>query len=313
LWQWNLPGVSSIEVTGAQIDEVRLYPVNAEMTTFTYDPLIGMTGQCDANNRITHYAYDGFNRLAVVKDQERKILLKNDYSYTIQSDGYVVYGNAFKSTDFTKNNCAADYTGSTVTYPVPANTYYAATQVAADALAEADIAANGQAYANSTGTCTLLTYYSAAVSGDFYSTTCPYPQEGAPYHVEVPADQFLSHLSQADANGLAIAYAQAEADAYGDCIEMVNVSFSASINDAYNFIVTIADYQTGATLYTFEGTPGNNVIGILPAGYYNVYIDYVVWTGSMYYFGIGCSPEAYSYSHANSVYLSTGCSEIYIY
>jgi YD repeat-containing protein len=70
----------SINLTG-QIDEVRLYPANAQMITFMYDPLIGMTGQCDANNGLTYYEYDGFGRLSVVKDQDGNIIKTIDYHY----------------------------------------------------------------------------------------------------------------------------------------------------------------------------------------------------------------------------------------
>lgn len=47
---------TSITVSGSNyIDELRLYPKNALMTTYTYTPLVGMTSQCDANNKITYY------------------------------------------------------------------------------------------------------------------------------------------------------------------------------------------------------------------------------------------------------------------
>lgn len=70
----------SINLTG-QIDEVRLYPVKAQMITFTFDPLIGMTMQCDVNDRLTCYEYDGFGRLAVVKDQDGNIIKTVDYHH----------------------------------------------------------------------------------------------------------------------------------------------------------------------------------------------------------------------------------------
>ena len=51
------------------------------MTTYTYEPLIGMTSKCDANNRITHYDYDSFGRLKVICDQNKIILKEFDYQY----------------------------------------------------------------------------------------------------------------------------------------------------------------------------------------------------------------------------------------
>jgi hypothetical protein len=66
------------------------------------------------------------------------------------------YYNALQSQNFTRNNCGSGYDGSTVAYTVPAGTYSSTTsQAAADQLALDEIAANGQSYANSNGTCTL--------------------------------------------------------------------------------------------------------------------------------------------------------------
>lgn len=53
---------------------------------------------------------------------------------------------------FTRNNCGAQF-GTTVEYVVQAGTYRAADKAAANTLAQNDINANGQNFANSTGTC----------------------------------------------------------------------------------------------------------------------------------------------------------------
>jgi len=64
------------------------------------------------------------------------------------------YYNAQQSQTFTKT-CSAGYTGSQVTYTVPPGKYSStASQSAATQLALNDIAANGQHYADSLGTCT---------------------------------------------------------------------------------------------------------------------------------------------------------------
>jgi YD repeat-containing protein len=65
----------------AYIDEVRMYPLNAQMTTYTYDPLIGVTSITDAKGDTITYTYDSFGRLQNVKDKDGNILSENEYHY----------------------------------------------------------------------------------------------------------------------------------------------------------------------------------------------------------------------------------------
>lgn len=55
-------------LTIANIDELRLYPKGAQMTTYTYQPLIGITSKCDVGNHISYYEYDAFSRLHRIRD-----------------------------------------------------------------------------------------------------------------------------------------------------------------------------------------------------------------------------------------------------
>lgn len=78
---------TTLTITGTGgIDEVRFYPSTARMTTYTYDPLIGMTSQCDASNLITYYEYDGFGRLRIVRDQDKNIIKRLCYNYAGQQE-----------------------------------------------------------------------------------------------------------------------------------------------------------------------------------------------------------------------------------
>ena len=54
---------------------------NAQVTTFTYDPLIGVTSVTDPRGETIYYSYDNFNRLEFVKDAQGNILSKNEYNY----------------------------------------------------------------------------------------------------------------------------------------------------------------------------------------------------------------------------------------
>jgi hypothetical protein len=75
---------NTLSITGTGgLDEARLYPADAQMTTYTYNPLIGITSQCDVNNKIMYYEYDGFGRLQYIKDEKRNILKTYDYQYQV--------------------------------------------------------------------------------------------------------------------------------------------------------------------------------------------------------------------------------------
>jgi hypothetical protein len=82
LYQREITGVGSVRISGTGvIDELRFYPKNAQMITYTYDPLVGLTTQCDANNRILFYEYDNFNHLLRIRDADKNILKTFEYKY----------------------------------------------------------------------------------------------------------------------------------------------------------------------------------------------------------------------------------------
>ncbi len=85
-FEHKITGQTSITVSGTNyIDELRLYPFNAQMTTYTYSPLVGMTSGCDVDNKITYYFYDEFMRLKWIKDQDKNIIKTFRYHYINQA------------------------------------------------------------------------------------------------------------------------------------------------------------------------------------------------------------------------------------
>lgn len=56
------------------------------MTTYTYDPLIGITSVTDVNDLSTYYEYDGFGRLKSILDNDKNIIKANTYHYANGND-----------------------------------------------------------------------------------------------------------------------------------------------------------------------------------------------------------------------------------
>ncbi|OJJ15562.1 hypothetical protein BKI52_37390 [marine bacterium AO1-C] len=66
---------------GVRIDDLRLHPADAQMSTFTHRPLVGITTKTDAKHQAIYYEYDGFNRLKYLRDFEGNILKRYTYQY----------------------------------------------------------------------------------------------------------------------------------------------------------------------------------------------------------------------------------------
>jgi YD repeat-containing protein len=84
-YEHRITGQTSVSISGTgNIDELRLYPVDAQMTTYTYDPLLGVTSSTDAKGETTYYEYDALQRLINVRDKDMNIIKHTDYHYAGQ-------------------------------------------------------------------------------------------------------------------------------------------------------------------------------------------------------------------------------------
>lgn len=81
------------------LNNIRNQFSNAMVTTFTYNPLIGMSSMTDPKGYTTYYTYDSFNRLQKTKDHSSNIL--NEYSYNYASSPLVPTGLAFSGSTAT--------------------------------------------------------------------------------------------------------------------------------------------------------------------------------------------------------------------
>ncbi|HEY4150832.1 MAG TPA: DUF5977 domain-containing protein, partial [Chitinophagaceae bacterium] len=161
-YEHTVTNTSSVAVSGSgNIDELRLYPAQSQMTTYTYEPLVGMTSQCSVNNTITYYEYDDFSRLSRIRDKDGNILKSFCYNYEGQVENCTrTYFNKWMSKTFTRSHCDVEHNPGPIAYVVPGAKYSSTvSQQDANAQAVADINANGQAYADNGGPCTPKVIY----------------------------------------------------------------------------------------------------------------------------------------------------------
>lgn len=81
----NAVGGSDDVTIRSHLNNLRNIP-NTYVTTYTYQPLIGITSQTDPRGKTTYYEYDAFNRLKLVKDQDGNIVKKICYNYAGQPE-----------------------------------------------------------------------------------------------------------------------------------------------------------------------------------------------------------------------------------
>lgn len=65
------------------LEDIRTDPQleNAQMSYYTYDPMIGVTSMTDLRGYTMYYEYDALNRLIAVKDADGNLVSENKYNY----------------------------------------------------------------------------------------------------------------------------------------------------------------------------------------------------------------------------------------
>lgn len=79
----KITGFTTVTLYGnGLIDELRLHPINANMVTNTYEPFGEINSSNDANNNINYVEFDKINRPSILRDKDKNIVKKYEYSDT---------------------------------------------------------------------------------------------------------------------------------------------------------------------------------------------------------------------------------------
>jgi YD repeat-containing protein len=82
-WIFNQQSYANGMALSGPVDDVRVFPSDALMSTYTYSPLLGRTSETDPSGRMTTFEYDDLGRLLRARDQDGNILKQMDYKFQV--------------------------------------------------------------------------------------------------------------------------------------------------------------------------------------------------------------------------------------
>jgi hypothetical protein len=212
------------QILREKLNTLRLSLPQSMITTYTYNPLIGITSVTDSKGVCSYYEYDFANRLLLIKDKALNILQRYCYNYKGQqmdcSDLYpsIIYKSVARNGVFTRDNCGSG-TGNQVSFSLEAGAVTSKiSQADADAKGLDKFNTDGIAYANANGKCT---FKSAPLTGSFQKSNCTVGGIGSFVTYSLAEGAVTLNTSQADVDQKAWTKWDSEgrinANAYGDC------------------------------------------------------------------------------------------------
>ncbi|AZB10152.1 hypothetical protein EG344_15675 [Chryseobacterium sp. G0162] len=136
-----------------ELDNFRKNPAlkDYQISTYSYDPLVGITSITPPSGVREYYIYDTANRLERIVDINNKIIKEYSYNY---SNKVTAHKSAAASKTFTRNNCAYIENPGNYTYSLPQGAFVSFfNQGDADQMAQNELNLNGQNLANANATC----------------------------------------------------------------------------------------------------------------------------------------------------------------
>ncbi|TDW97475.1 RHS repeat domain-containing protein [Dinghuibacter silviterrae] len=118
-WNFNQTNYTPNKVLTGPVDDIRIFPSDAQMTTYTYTPMVGKTSETDPAGHSVNYTYDAFGRPQLVMDQDHNIL--KDYAYSYGSQSQLARIILTNNTSYTTTPDIINLTIDNNTYSFPAS------------------------------------------------------------------------------------------------------------------------------------------------------------------------------------------------
>lgn len=156
-------------------------------------------------------------------------------------------------------------------------------------------------------------YYNQDMSGYYYPTDCELGETPQPVWISVPAGTFMSSNNVGEANNMAVAWAQGQANEIGECV--ANVSLWYYNNSEGNPLYVVLTNTSTWSQYWFEMYPWQNgYLGDVPAGNYNIeFFDYYGWYYRNYSVGCGNYGAGYPPTYMYNVNINSSCNTFNVY
>jgi len=90
IWSFHEQSYTGPIALSGQIDDVRVFPADAQMITSTFAPMVGKTSTLDTAGFAEYTQYDGLNRQNLVLDNDLNIKKAMDYGYKQAIGRYTV-------------------------------------------------------------------------------------------------------------------------------------------------------------------------------------------------------------------------------